>query len=84
MCEERRVLRTTHGAEAGRIEFLVIDPAKQRVVLSVITGGTIGEKHVGVPFSALNMAAENEITLANVTRERLLAAPRRASSNRRF
>ena len=75
ICEDQHVLRTSDGAEAGRVEYIVVEPARQRIVSTVITGGVVGEKFVAVPFSVMRFGTEREITLTEITRERLVSAP---------
>ncbi|RYD76083.1 MAG: PRC-barrel domain containing protein [Verrucomicrobiaceae bacterium] len=48
VCEEERVIKTSDGADAGRVEYIVVDPSQQRVVSAVISGGVISNKHVAV------------------------------------
>jgi len=43
VCEDQHVLRTSDGAEAGHVEYIVVEPSQQRIVSTVITGGVIGE-----------------------------------------
>ena len=75
VCEDVHVLRTSDGADAGRVEYIVVEPARHRIVSTVVTGGVVGEKFVSVPFSSFSFGGEKEVTLKNVTRERLTAAP---------
>ena len=75
ICEDQHVLRTSDGAEAGRVEYIIVEPSQQRIVSTVITGGVVGEKFVAVPFSVMRFGGEREITLTEITRERLVAAP---------
>src|SRR5215207_10645298 len=75
VCEDQHVLRTSDGAEAGRVEYIVVDPGAQRVVSAVVTGGVVAQKHVAIPMSAVQFGSNREVTLTNITRERLVAAP---------
>jgi hypothetical protein len=75
VCEDQHVLRTSDGAEAGRVEYIVVDPGGGRVVSSIVSGGVIGEKLVAVPFSSLRFGAQREVVLTEITRERLVSAP---------
>jgi len=43
VCQDQHVIRTSDGAEAGRVEYILVDPEQQRIVSTVITGGVIGE-----------------------------------------
>jgi hypothetical protein len=75
ICEDQHVLRTSDGAEAGRVEYIVVEPSSFRVVSAVVHGGVIGEKSVNVPISVFRFGGNREITLTNITRERLVSAP---------
>lgn len=75
ICEDQRVIRTADGAEAGHIEYIVLEPSSQRIVSTVVTGGVIGEKYVSIPFGSVRFAGEREITLTEINRERLISAP---------
>lgn len=75
VCEDQHVLRTSDGAEAGRVEYIVFEPTSHRVVSAIVTGGIVAEKHIAVPMTAFQFGAERQVTLTNITRERLVAAP---------
>ena len=75
VCEDQHVIKTSDGAEAGRVEYIVVDPAQQRIVSAVLTGGVVSDRFVAVPFSTIQMGSGRDITLTNITRERLVAAP---------
>lgn len=75
VCEDQHVIRTSDGAEAGHVEYIVFDPAEQRIVSSIVSGGSVGEKFVAVPFSSMRFGPEREVVLTEITRERLVSAP---------
>jgi hypothetical protein len=75
VCQDQHVIHTSDGAEAGRVEYIVVDPAQQRIVSTVITGGVIGERHIAVPYSDIEINGEHDIVLTNIDRERIVAAP---------
>ena len=75
ICEDQHILKTSDGADAGHIEYIVVDPAQQRIVSSVITGGVVGTRHVSIPYSEFQTTGERDIVLHSVTRERIVAAP---------
>lgn len=75
VCEDQHVLRTSDGEEAGRVEYIVVEPSSQRVVSAVVTGGVVSSRHVAIPMSAIQVGSGREVTLTSITRERLLSAP---------
>lgn len=75
ICEDQHIIRTSDGAEAGRLEYIVVDPSNQRIISSIVTGGVIGEKFVAVPFSSMRFDADRSITLTEINRERIVSAP---------
>jgi len=75
VCEDQHIIRTSDGAEAGHIEYIVTDPADGRIVSSIVSGGTIGEKMIIVPYASMRFGAQREVTLTEITRERLVSAP---------
>lgn len=75
VCEDTRIIRTSDGADAGRVQYIVVDPSNQRVISTIVTGGVVGEKFVAVPFSAMRFDASESITLTEITRERIVSAP---------
>jgi hypothetical protein len=75
VCEDQRVIRTSDGAEAGRVEYIVVEPESRQIVSTVITGGVEGARLVAVPFQSLRFQGEREVTLTEITRERLVSAP---------
>jgi len=75
VCEDQHVIRTSDGAEAGHVEYIVVDPGSGEVVSTVVTGGVVGPRFVAVPFSSMEFSAGNEIALTQITRERLVSAP---------
>jgi len=75
ICEDQRVIHTSDGAEAGRVEYIMVEPSSFRVVSAVVRGGVVAEKFVVLPISVMHFGTGNEITLTNITREKLVAAP---------
>jgi len=80
VCEDQHVIRTADGAEAGHVEYIVLESSSRRIVSTLVTGGTVGSKLVAVPFSSMRFAGEKEITLTEINRERLVSAPAIESS----
>lgn len=74
VCEDQHVIRTSDGAEAGRVEYIVVEPSSHRVISTVITGGVIGERLVALPIDSLQFS-ERQITLTQIDRTRLVSAP---------
>lgn len=74
VCEDQHVIRTSDGAEAGRVEYIVVEPSSHRVISTVITGGVIGERLVALPVESMQFS-ERQITLTQIDRTRLVAAP---------
>jgi len=75
VCEDKHVLRTSDGAEAGHVAYIVVEPASHRVVTTVVTGGVVGERLVALPVEVFTYEGDREITLREITRERLVSAP---------
>jgi len=75
VCQDQRVIRTSDGAEAGRVEYIVVDPSSHQVISTVVSGGVIGEKLVAIPYTSLRFDGDRGITLTEITRERLVSAP---------
>ncbi len=75
ICEDQRVIHTSDGAEAGRVEYIMVEPSSFRVVSAVVHGGVVADKYVAVPISVMRFGTTNEITLTNITREKLVSAP---------
>jgi hypothetical protein len=75
VCQDQRVIRTSDGAEAGHVEYIVVDPSSREVVSTVITGGVVGERFVSIPYESLRFSEGHDITLSEITRERLVSAP---------
>jgi hypothetical protein len=75
VCEDQHVIRTSDGAEAGRVEYIVVEPSSHRVISTVITGGVVGTRLVALPISSLQFGAAREITLTQIDRARLVSAP---------
>lgn len=75
VCQDQRVLHTSDGADAGHIEYIVMDPGSDRIVSAVVTGGVIADRHVAIPIEAMRFGADREITFTNITRETIVSAP---------
>jgi hypothetical protein len=75
VCEDKHVLRTSDGADAGHVEYIVLEPSSQRIVSTIVTGGVVGAKFVAVPFSSMQFTSEREVSLTQITRERIVSAP---------
>jgi len=75
VCEDQHILRTSDGADAGHLEYIVVEPGQQRIVSTVITGGVVGTRHVSIPYSEFQVTGEREIVLRQITRERIVGAP---------
>jgi PRC-barrel domain len=75
VCEDKHVLRTSDGAEAGHVEYVVLEPSSQRIVSTIVTGGVVGSRFVAVPFTAMQFTSDREIALTEITRERIVSAP---------
>src|SRR4051794_18447403 len=75
VCEDKHVIRTSDGQEAGHVEYIVVDPGAQRIVSTVVTGGVEGERLVAIPYSSMRFGTGEEVTLTEINRERLVSAP---------
>jgi hypothetical protein len=75
VCEDQHVIRTSDGAEAGHVEYIVVEPGSRQIVSTVITGGVTGARLVAVPYQSLHFQGEREVTLTEINRERLVSAP---------
>jgi hypothetical protein len=75
VCEDKHVLRTSDGADAGHVEYIVVEPSSQRVVSTIVTGGVVGSKFVAVPFNSMQFTSDREVSLTQITRERIVSAP---------
>lgn len=70
-------VKNTQGQNLGKISDLAIDPQSGQIAFAVLShGGTlgIGEKYTAVPFNALQVDAQNKVTL-NISKDRLASAP---------
>lgn len=74
VCQDQRVIHTSDGAEVGHVQYIVVDPAQQRVVSTVVSGGVLGERYVAVPYEDIQMQDDNNIVLTNIDRERIVSA----------
>jgi hypothetical protein len=74
ICQSDYTLKTDDGANAGRIEYVVLDPAEGRIVSAVITGGVLAERFVAVPFTAIHLGPSREVTLVKIDRAHLMDA----------
>jgi hypothetical protein len=75
VCEDRHVLRTSDGADAGHVEYIILEPSSQRIVSTVVTGGVVGAKFVAVPFNSMQFTGDRDVSLTQITRERIVSAP---------
>lgn len=75
VCEDHHVIHTSDGADAGRVEYIVVEPATHRLVSAIITGGVLESRLIPVPVAAFHFGPEREVILTDITRERLIAAP---------
>ena len=75
ICQSEYTLKTEDGAEAGRIEYVVVDPDGGRIVSAVLSGGVLADRFVAVPFTAVHLGPSHEVTLTHIDRERLMSAP---------
>src|SRR3954465_2852044 len=75
VCEDQRILRTSDGADAGHVDYIVVDPGSHQVVSTVITGGVLAERHVAIPISSLTFGADRTVTIREITREKIVSAP---------
>ena len=75
VCNDRHVITTSDGEQAGHIEYIVVDPESHAVVSTVIGGGFLGDRFVSVPADDFSYENGDAIVLHNVTRERLVSAP---------
>jgi hypothetical protein len=74
ICQSDYTLKTDDGADAGRIEYVVLDPSEGRIVSAVITGGVLAERFVAVPFTAIRLGPSREVTLVKIDRAHLMDA----------
>src|SRR4051812_6754901 len=75
VCEDQRILKTSDGADAGHVDYIVVDPASHTVVSTVITGGVLAERHVAIPISDLSFGPDRTVTIREITREKIVSAP---------
>jgi hypothetical protein len=74
ICEDKHVIHTSDGADAGHIEYIITDPAHQQIVSAVCSGGVLADRLIQVPFDEFAYGDGNEITI-NFDRQRLVSAP---------
>src|SRR3954471_24898993 len=75
VCEDQRILKTSDGADAGHVDYIVVDPGSHEVISTVITGGVLADRHVAIPISSLTFGADRQVTIRDITRERIVSAP---------
>jgi hypothetical protein len=75
VCQDQRIIRTSDGAEAGHIEYIVVDPSSREVISTVVSGGVEGDRLLAIPYGSLEFGGGNEIILREINRERLVSAP---------
>ena len=74
ICEDKHVIKTSDGQDCGHIEYIVADPAQQRIVTAVVSGGILSDRLVAVPYEEFRYGTGADITV-NVDRQRLVSAP---------
>jgi hypothetical protein len=75
VCEDQRAIRTSDGADAGHVEYVILEPTRGALVAGIVTGGVVGTRLVAVPATSMEFVHGNEILLPHIQRERLLNAP---------
>jgi sporulation protein YlmC with PRC-barrel domain len=74
-----RALRDLQGREAGRIRSVIIDLERGDAAYVLVSSAgalDIGEAHVAVPFSALHLSHDEDITNVSLGVDRIAAGPR--------
>src|SRR6478736_3253427 len=71
ICESDYALHTSDGADAGRIEYIVVDPAQSEIVSAIVTGGIVSNRYVTLPFSAFRLGSSHDVVLTEIDRVRL-------------
>jgi len=74
VCEDKHVIKTSDGAEAGHIEYIVTDPGQQRIVSAVVTGGVVADRLIPIPFEDITYGTGNDVVI-NIDRQRIISAP---------
>jgi hypothetical protein len=72
ICQSEYTLKTEDGADAGRIEYVVVDPAGGRIVSAVLSGGVLADRFVAVPFTEVHLGQSHEVVLTRINREHLV------------
>jgi hypothetical protein len=75
ICESDYALHTSDGADAGRIEYIVIDPQEDEIVSAIVTGGIEANRFVTLPFSVFHLGTSHDVVLREVDRAHLESAP---------
>jgi hypothetical protein len=75
VCDDKHTIRTSDGADAGHIEYLVLEPDGRSVVAAIVTGGVSGTRLVSLPATSMELQSPSELRLPQIQRERLLSAP---------
>ncbi len=75
ICQDQHVIHTSDGADAGHIEYIVVDPEQHQIVSTIVGGGVLGARTVFVPYEDVTYSEGNTIVLNQITRERLVSAP---------
>jgi sporulation protein YlmC with PRC-barrel domain len=76
-------VKSNKGEKLGKLEDVVIDPQTGKATFAIIGQGGIlrlGEKRLPVPWQALNLDSQNQVTL-NVDKDKLQSAPTVTSSD---
>lgn len=75
ICQSDYTFKTEDGADAGHMEYVMVDPSEGRIVSAVLTGGVLAERFVAVPYESIHLGPSREITLVHVDRTHLVDAP---------
>src|SRR5688572_1172399 len=75
VCQEDLLIRTSDGAEAGRITYVVMDPGSRSVVSVLVSGGVLTDRIVAVPFDSVRFGSGRDVTLYEIDQQRLISAP---------
>ena len=73
--KDQHIIHTADGADAGHLEYVLIDPNSDQLVSVVITGGVLNDRYVPVPIADFRFGADAEVTLTSIDREHLVDAP---------
>ena len=71
-------VKSNNGEKLGKLEDIVIDAQTGRATFAVIGKGGVlklGEKRLPVPWQALRIDSEKQVTLLNADKDKLASAP---------